>query len=106
MLSSYLVSVGRLSKEQGKKVKDLGSKSVKKLQKSGGEIWFVVNDILDLFFMNLNVSFSYLTCYLILYSLYYQTLRARVSAKTEEKKLELLFLRWSEHHKKLCNFIR
>ncbi|PON83867.1 Pinin/SDK/MemA protein [Trema orientale] len=34
------------------------------------------------------------------------TLRARVSAKTEEKKLELLFLRWSEHHRKLCNFIR
>ena len=35
-----------------------------------------------------------------------QTLRARVSAKTEEKKLELLFLQWSEHHRKLCNFIR
>eukprot|EP00257_Ricinus_communis_P027275 XP_025014689.1 pinin [Ricinus communis] len=34
------------------------------------------------------------------------TLRARVAAKTEEKKLELLFLRWSEHRKKLCNFIR
>ncbi|GMN59046.1 hypothetical protein TIFTF001_028133 [Ficus carica] len=34
------------------------------------------------------------------------TLRARVSAKTEEKKLELLFLQWSEHHRKLCNFIR
>ncbi|XP_015893005.1 uncharacterized protein LOC107427169 [Ziziphus jujuba] len=34
------------------------------------------------------------------------TLRARVAAKTEEKKLELLFLRWSEHHKKLCKFIR
>ncbi|XP_060965210.1 uncharacterized protein LOC115704401 [Cannabis sativa] len=34
------------------------------------------------------------------------TLRARVSAKTEEKKLELLYLRWSEHHKNLCNFIR
>ncbi|WCJ18447.1 protein-protein interaction regulator family protein [Euphorbia peplus] len=34
------------------------------------------------------------------------TLRARVAAKTEEKKLELMFLRWSEHHKKLCNFIR
>ncbi|KAF4354429.1 hypothetical protein G4B88_010053 [Cannabis sativa] len=34
------------------------------------------------------------------------TLRARVSAKTEEKKLESLYLRWSEHHKKLCNFIR
>ncbi|KAF2319693.1 hypothetical protein GH714_018041 [Hevea brasiliensis] len=34
------------------------------------------------------------------------SLRARVAAKTEEKKLELLFLRWSEHHKKLCNFIR
>ncbi|KAK9286312.1 hypothetical protein L1049_014702 [Liquidambar formosana] len=34
------------------------------------------------------------------------TLRARVAAKAEEKKLELLFLRWSEHHKKLCNFLR
>ncbi|CAL5183137.1 unnamed protein product [Lathyrus oleraceus] len=34
------------------------------------------------------------------------TLRARVAAKTEEKKLELLFLRWSEHHKRLSNFIR
>ncbi|XP_004299965.1 PREDICTED: pinin [Fragaria vesca subsp. vesca] len=34
------------------------------------------------------------------------TLRARVAAKTEEKKLELLFLQWSDHHKKLSNFIR
>ncbi|XP_004485519.1 uncharacterized protein [Cicer arietinum] len=34
------------------------------------------------------------------------TLRARVAAKTEEKKLELLFLRWSEHRKRLSNFIR
>lgn len=34
------------------------------------------------------------------------TLRARVAAKAEEKKLELLFLRWSEHHRKLGNFIR
>ncbi|KAE9610682.1 putative pinin/SDK/MemA protein [Lupinus albus] len=34
------------------------------------------------------------------------TLMARVAAKTEEKKLELLFLQWSEHHKKLSNFIR
>ncbi|XP_043712608.1 pinin-like [Telopea speciosissima] len=34
------------------------------------------------------------------------TLRARVAAKAEEKKLELLFLRWSEHHKKLCNYLR
>ncbi|KAF8404195.1 hypothetical protein HHK36_009078 [Tetracentron sinense] len=34
------------------------------------------------------------------------TLRARVAAKAEEKKLELLFLGWSEHHKKLCNFLR
>ncbi|KAI4342013.1 hypothetical protein MLD38_026676 [Melastoma candidum] len=33
-------------------------------------------------------------------------LRARIAAKAEEKKLELLFLRWSEHQKKLCNFIR
>ncbi|XP_057464672.1 uncharacterized protein LOC130754468 [Actinidia eriantha] len=34
------------------------------------------------------------------------TLRARVAAKAEEKKLELLFLRWSEHHRKLGNFLR
>ncbi|CAN6466666.1 unnamed protein product [Victoria cruziana] len=34
------------------------------------------------------------------------TLRARVAAKAEEKKLELIFLRWAEHHKKLCNFLR
>ncbi|GLT96906.1 hypothetical protein SLE2022_144970 [Rubroshorea leprosula] len=34
------------------------------------------------------------------------TLRARVAAKAEEKKLELLFLQWSEHHKNLSNFIR
>ncbi|RWR90148.1 pinin-like protein [Cinnamomum micranthum f. kanehirae] len=34
------------------------------------------------------------------------TLRARVAAKAEEKKLELLFLQWSEHHKKLSNFLR
>ncbi|KAK1302011.1 hypothetical protein QJS10_CPB12g01695 [Acorus calamus] len=34
------------------------------------------------------------------------TLRARVIAKAEEKKMELLFLRWSEHHKMLCNFQR
>ncbi|KAK6135425.1 hypothetical protein DH2020_030844 [Rehmannia glutinosa] len=34
------------------------------------------------------------------------TLKARIAAKAEEKKLELLFLRWSEHHKKLGNFIR
>ncbi|XP_077224385.1 protein-protein interaction regulator family protein [Tasmannia lanceolata] len=34
------------------------------------------------------------------------TLRARVAAKAEEKKLELLFIRWSEHHKMLCNFLR
>ncbi|XP_074285076.1 uncharacterized protein LOC141610732 [Silene latifolia] len=33
-------------------------------------------------------------------------LRARIAAKAEEKKLELLFLQWSEHHKKLTNFIR
>ncbi|GAB4831633.1 hypothetical protein Ancab_005644 [Ancistrocladus abbreviatus] len=33
-------------------------------------------------------------------------LRARVAAKAEEKKLELLFLRWCEHHKKLTNFLR
>uniref|UniRef100_A0A2P2L956 Pinin/SDK/MemA protein domain-containing protein n=1 Tax=Rhizophora mucronata TaxID=61149 RepID=A0A2P2L956_RHIMU len=33
-------------------------------------------------------------------------LRARVAAKAEEKRLELLFLRWSEHHKKLTGFIR
>lgn len=35
-----------------------------------------------------------------------KTLRARLAAKAEEKRLELLFLRWSEHHKKLANFIR
>ncbi|KAG1330697.1 pinin [Cocos nucifera] len=34
------------------------------------------------------------------------TLRARVAAKAEEKKLELLFLLWAEHHKKLSNFVR
>lgn len=34
------------------------------------------------------------------------TLRARLAAKAEEKRLELLFLRWIEHHKKLANFIR
>ncbi|KAL7227834.1 hypothetical protein ACSBR1_022671 [Camellia fascicularis] len=34
------------------------------------------------------------------------TLRARVAAKAEEKKLELLFLRWSEHQRKLGNFLR
>ncbi|XP_068641141.1 uncharacterized protein [Aristolochia californica] len=34
------------------------------------------------------------------------TLRARVAAKAEEKKLDLLFLQWTEHHKKLCNFLR
>jgi pinin len=34
------------------------------------------------------------------------TLRARVVAKAEEKKLELLFLQWIEHNKKLCNFLR
>ncbi|KAF3786015.1 Pinin protein [Nymphaea thermarum] len=34
------------------------------------------------------------------------TLRARVAAKAEEKKLELVFLRWAEHHNKLCNFLR
>ncbi|XP_021759316.1 pinin-like [Chenopodium quinoa] len=33
-------------------------------------------------------------------------LRARVAAKTEEKKMELLFLQWSEHHKKLTNYLR
>ncbi|XP_062105295.1 uncharacterized protein LOC133816958 isoform X1 [Humulus lupulus] len=35
-----------------------------------------------------------------------KTPRARVYAKTEEKKFELLYLRRSEHHKKHCNFIR
>ncbi|KAL6894431.1 hypothetical protein ACP4OV_008529 [Aristida adscensionis] len=33
-------------------------------------------------------------------------LRARVAAKAEEKRLELLFMQWSEHHKKLSNFLR
>ncbi|CAA2982733.1 ATP-dependent Clp protease ATP-binding subunit clpA homolog CD4B, chloroplastic [Olea europaea subsp. europaea] len=32
--------------------------------------------------------------------------RARIAAKAEEKKLELLFLWWSEHHRKLGNVIR
>lgn len=34
------------------------------------------------------------------------TLRARIAAKAEEKKLELLYLHWTEHHRKLSNFIR
>ncbi|XP_078155358.1 protein-protein interaction regulator family protein [Carex rostrata] len=34
------------------------------------------------------------------------TLRARVAAKADEKRLELLFLDWTEHHKKLSNFLR
>ncbi|PKA49145.1 hypothetical protein AXF42_Ash010830 [Apostasia shenzhenica] len=34
------------------------------------------------------------------------TLRARVAAKAEQKKLELLFLFWTEHHKRLSNFLR
>ncbi|GFY89320.1 WRKY DNA-binding protein 9 [Actinidia rufa] len=34
------------------------------------------------------------------------TLRVRVAAMAEEKKLELLFLRWSEHQRKLGNFLR
>ncbi|GJS66037.1 hypothetical protein Tco_0680601 [Tanacetum coccineum] len=33
------------------------------------------------------------------------TLRARVADTVEEKKLELPFLWWSEHHKKLGNFL-
>ncbi|KAL6637080.1 hypothetical protein ACP70R_024652 [Stipagrostis hirtigluma subsp. patula] len=33
-------------------------------------------------------------------------LRGRVAAKAEEKRLELLFIQWSEHHKKLTNFLR
>ncbi|URE23217.1 Pinin SDK memA protein [Musa troglodytarum] len=33
-------------------------------------------------------------------------LRASVAAKAQEKKWELLFLSWSEHHKKLSNFLR
>ncbi|WOL18503.1 pinin isoform X1 [Canna indica] len=34
------------------------------------------------------------------------TLRARVASKAQEKKWELLFLSWSEHQKKLSNFLR
>lgn len=34
------------------------------------------------------------------------TLRARVAAKAEEKRLELLYIQWAEHHKKLSNFLR
>ncbi|OAY62802.1 Pinin [Ananas comosus] len=33
-------------------------------------------------------------------------LRARVAAKAEQKRLELLFIIWAEHHKKLSNYIR
>ncbi|RAL49489.1 unnamed protein product [Cuscuta campestris] len=33
-------------------------------------------------------------------------LRARIAAKAEEKRMELLFLKWSEHKKRLGNFIR
>ncbi|KAL3598164.1 hypothetical protein D5086_006082 [Populus alba] len=33
------------------------------------------------------------------------TLSARIAVKAEEKKLELLFFRWNDHHKKLSNFI-
>ncbi|XP_052146003.1 uncharacterized protein LOC127765196 [Oryza glaberrima] len=33
-------------------------------------------------------------------------LRARVAAKAEEKRLELLYMQWAEHHKKLSNFLR
>lgn len=45
-------------------------------------------------------SFYLLSCLPI------QTLRARIAAKAEEKRMELLFLKWSEHKKKLGNFIR
>eukprot|EP00252_Welwitschia_mirabilis_P024884 TRINITY_DN757_c0_g1_i4.p1 TRINITY_DN757_c0_g1~~TRINITY_DN757_c0_g1_i4.p1 ORF type:complete len:359 (+),score=117.79 TRINITY_DN757_c0_g1_i4:271-1347(+) len=34
------------------------------------------------------------------------TLRARIVAKAEEKKLELLFIHWMDHHKKLNKFLR
>ncbi|ONM08207.1 Pinin/SDK/memA/ protein conserved region containing protein [Zea mays] len=34
------------------------------------------------------------------------TLRARVAAKAEEKRLELLYIQWTEHHKRLSNFLR
>ncbi|XP_015691246.1 pinin [Oryza brachyantha] len=33
-------------------------------------------------------------------------LRARVAAKAEEKRLELLYMQWAEHHKRLSNFLR
>ncbi|KAL5210689.1 hypothetical protein ABZP36_006312 [Zizania latifolia] len=33
-------------------------------------------------------------------------LRARVAAKAEEKRLELLYMQWVEHHKRLSNFLR
>jgi len=45
----------------------------------------------------------FLLYYLLLLN---QTLRARITVKAEEKKLELLFLRWNDHHQKLSNFIR
>lgn len=86
-----------------------------KLRKSGGEIWYVVyySSIVGHLLVKPQSKFFFFpvmifTWYLFLYPCFFsnQTLRARVAAKTEEKKLELLFIQWSEHHKKLCNFIR
>ncbi|PWZ52207.1 hypothetical protein Zm00014a_007336 [Zea mays] len=33
-------------------------------------------------------------------------LHARVAAKAEEKSMELLYIHWTEHHKRLSNFLR
>jgi hypothetical protein len=36
----------------------------------------------------------------------FQSLRARLAAKTEEKQLELLFIQWTEHNNKLSKILR
>lgn len=109
--NTFLEFLPRLNKEHGKKVKGLGRKSVNRLPRNGGEIWLAFKWSLFFALRNHEVSFwfSLTTIFIYIFLLYrysYQTLRARVAAKTEEKKLELLFLRWSEHHKRLNNFIR
>ena len=64
--------------------------------------FFVLHNPQQSFILILTNIFFNFCCFPISH----QTLRARVAAKTEEKRLELLFLRWSEHHKRLSNFIR
>lgn len=80
-----------------------------KLQRSGGEIWFVIFCLIQYCYARhtrrKQIKFLIL-CFVIIAPFLYQSLRARVAAKAEEKKLELLFLRWSEHQRKLGNFIR